>query len=602
MAPDNGNEAQDRRRGGASRLARLLPIVGWLPEYRTPRLSHDLFAGVTLAAYAVPVALAYSVLAGVNPQIGLYCYIASGLVYALFATSRHLAIGPTAAISVMVASVVGGMAGNDPALYASMTAVTAVMVAVICLLAWALRLNSFVNFISETILIGFKAGAALSIAVTQLPKLFGLPGGGENFFRRIEVLTEQLPATNPVTLGVGAASLAILLVAERYFPRRPFALAVVAVSTLAVSLFGLTGAGVQVVGSIPAGLPPFHLPRVGLEHLEGLSKLAFACFLLSYVESIAAARTFAAKHGYAVDSRQELLGLGAANLIAGLGQGYPVAGGLSQSAVNEGAGARTPLSLFFASITLILVLFWVAGLLTNLPQAVLAAIVLAAISRFVSIADFRRLWRISRTEFNIAVVAFFSVLCFGILNGVLVSAIASILFLLRLMSRPHVAVLGRIPGSSRFSDVQRHPDNELVPGLFLFRVEAPLLYFNVENIDRKVIDMVHSQTIPVQLVVCDLSNSPYIDAAGARMLAQLEEKLSREGVRFRVAEAHAEVRDILRVTGVDRTIGGVNRHISLANLVDDFQSRLAAAAPGSPAAAGQPSPLAPPNPGPGAAA
>lgn len=536
---------------------------------------HDLFAGVTLAAYAVPVAMAYSVLAGLTPQVGLYCYIGSGIVYALFASSRHLAIGPTAAISVMVASVVGSMAGGDASLYASIAAATAGLVAHLYFLAWALRLSSFVNFISESILTGFKAGAALSIAVTQLPKLFGVPGGGDHFFQRGALLLGQLGYTQPTVLLIGACSLALLFAGDRFYPRRPIALLVVVLSTALVSFLGLAEHGVQVVGTIPAGLPKFGIPMVGMEHMEGILELAFACFLLSYVESIAAARTFAEKHGYSIDSRQELLGLGAANLVAALGQGYPVAGGLSQSAVNEGAGARTPLSLFFASVTLSLVLFFLTDLLRNLPQAVLAAVVIVAVSRFVKISDFRMLWRVSRMEFNVALVAFFGVLLLGILKGVTISAVASILFLLRLLARPHVANLGRIPGTSRFSDVARHPDNELFPGLYLFRVEAPLLYFNVEAIDKAVRYSVEAALTPVKLVVCDLSTSPYIDAAGARMLAQLDQQLRREGISFRVAEAHASVRDILRSTGVDRSIGGVNRLISVADIVQEFETRSA---------------------------
>ena len=563
--------SEDTRGNLMQRLAQVLPILNWLPEYRTPRMLHDLFAGVTLAAYAMPVGMAYAVLAGLNPQVGLYCYIASGTVYALFASSRHLAIGPTAAISVMVASVVGGMAQGDASLYAAIAAATAGLVAILCFLAWLLRLSAFVNFISETILIGFKAGAALSIAATQIPRLFGVPGGGDHFFGRIATLVGQLDGTQPLTLAISVCSLFILILGERFLPRRPTALLVVILATACVSFFGLAQQGVQVVGFIPSGPPAFRIPRVGMEHLEGVLELAFACFLLSYVESIAAARTFAAKHGYVIDARRELLGLGAANLVAAFGQGYPVAGGLSQSAVNEGAGARTPISLLFASGALTLALFFLTGWLGNLPQAVLAAVVLVAVSGFISIADFKRLWHISRTEFNVALVAFLGVLLLGILKGVTISAIASILFLLRLLAMPHIATLGRIPGSARFSDIERHADNERFPGLFLFRVEAPLLYFNVDTVGKSVLDKIHAATPRVRLVVCDLSTSPYIDAAGARMLAQLDRQLLQEGIRFRVAEAHAGVRDILRTTGVDQSIGGVNRLISLADIVAEFQ-------------------------------
>lgn len=553
------------------RLAQLVPIIGWLPRYKATSLLPDLTAGITLAAYAIPVAMAYSVLAGLTPQTGLYCYIFGGIAYALFSSSRHLSVGPTAAISVMVASVVGTMSAGDPATYATIAAMTAGMVATICILAWIMRLSSFVNFISESILLGFKAGAALSIASMQLPKLFGVAGGGDNFFERLLLTTQQLNGAQGIVMVLGVASLVLLILGERLLPGRPVALAVVVISTAVVSGFGLREQGVQVVGFIPSGIPAIGLPFLHTQHIEGLIELAFACFLLSYVESIAAARTFASKYHYTVDPRQELLGLGAANLVAALGHGYPVAGGLSQSAVNERAGARTPLSLIFASITLAMVLFFLTGMLRNLPDCVLAAIVLVAVAGFVKIDEFKRLWQISRIEFNVALVAFMGVLLLGILKGVTISAIASILFLLRMMAKPHVAVLGRIPGSIRFSDADRHTSNERFPGLFLFRIEAPLLYFNVETVNSTVLEAIHRESTPVRLAVCDLSTSPYIDAAGAKMLQQLEEELERKGIQFRVAEAHAEVREILRATGISESLGGVSRYTALADIVEDYE-------------------------------
>jgi len=573
------NSAPPSKHGVPIWLVRLMPIISWLPAYQSSWLWPDIIAGLTLAAYAVPVAMAYSTLAGLTPQAGLYCYIFSGIAYALFATSRHLAVGPTAAISVMVASVVGGMAGGDLTNYAAMASVTAGMVAAICLLAWIMRLSTFVNFISETILLGFKAGAALSIASMQLPKLIGVAANGDTFFEQVFAVAQNLGDTNFAVLALGIGAIVLLLAGERIFPGRPVSLAVVVISIIAVSLIDLRAQGVRVVGQIPAGLPPFGLPTIAMQQLEGLLELAFACFLLSYVESIAAARTFAVKYRYSIDPHQELLGLGAANMLAALGHGYPVGGGLSQSAVNEKAGARTPLSLVFASLALVLVLFFLTGLLRNLPEAVLAAIVLVAVAGFVKIEDFRQLWLVSRLEFNVALVAFIGVLLLGILKGVAISAIASILFLLRMMARPHVAVLGRIPASIRFSDANRHTSNERFPGLFLFRVEAPLLYFNVENIVTAVLDGIHKETTPVRLVVCDLSTSPYIDAAGARMLAQLEEQLEQENIQFRVAEAHAEAREILRATGISERLGGVSRYTALADIVEDFERDAKRAAP-----------------------
>lgn len=553
------------------RLLQLIPITGWLPRYKLAWLGPDLIAGLTLAAYAVPVAMAYATLAGLAPQTGLYCYIFSGIAYALFASSRHLSVGPIASISVMVASVGGTMAAGDPSSYAAIAAMTAGMVAVFCYLAWIMRLGSFVNFISESTLLGFKAGAALSIASMQLPKLLGVTGGGDNFFERLKTVFQQLDSANWTVIALGIGALLLLLAGERLLPGRPIALVVVIASIGIVSFFGLTEEGVKVVGLIPAGLPSFAAPSIHMNQIEGLLELAFACFLLAYVESIAAARAFASKHHYEVNPRQEFLGLGAANLVAALGHGYPVAGGLSQSAVNEKAGARTSLSLIFASISLVMVLFFMTGMLRNLPDTVLAAIVLVAVSGFVKAGDFKRLRQISRLEFNVAMVAFVGVLLLGILKGVTISAIASILFLLRMMARPHVAVLGRIPGSIRFSDADRHIHNERFPGLFLFRIEAPLLYFNVNTVSSTVLAAIHREVTPVRLAVCDLSTSPYIDAAGARMLENLAKELDREGIQFKVAEAHAEVRDILRTTGISESLGGVSRHTSLADIVEDFE-------------------------------
>jgi SulP family sulfate permease len=569
--PGNGNVSG--KTSSARRIAAVVPIIGWLPGYRAEWLWQDLVAGLTLAAYAVPVAMAYASLAGLAPQVGIYCYIFGGIVYAIFASSRHLAIGPTAAISVMVASEAGKMAGGDVKLYAAVAAMTAGVVALISIAAWLFRLSIFVNFISETILLGFMAGAALNIASTQLPKLFGVSGGGDNFFQRMTIFFRHLGETNPVVLLLGVGALLLLLAGDRLFPGRPIALLVVMLSIAVVSLFGLAGHGVRVVGLIPGGLPAPTFPEVGGRYAGGLLELGFACFLLSYIESISTARILAQKHRYPVDARQELLGLGIANIAAALGQGYPVGGGLSQSAVNEQAGARTPLSIVGASIALAVALSFLAGLLRNLPEAVLAAIVIAAVSGFVKIRDFRRLLEVSRVEFHVGVVAFAGVLLFGMLNGVMISAVISILMVLRSMADPHVATLGRIPGSRRFSDVERHPDNELVPGIFMFRVEAALLYFNVENVDKTVLERVHASDAPVRVVICDLSTSPYIDMSGARMLARLQRQLAYEGIIFRVAEPHAEARDILRKMNIDERLGGVSRFMSLADIVKECQEQ-----------------------------
>src|SRR5262249_48752223 len=431
----------------ASGWRSLLPPLQWLPGYQAGWLTSDIVAGVTLAAYAVPVSMAYASLAGLPPQHGIYCYLLGRLSYALFGTSRQLAIGPTSAISMLIGVPVAGMAEGDPARWVEIAALTALVVAGLSVLAWLLHLSGLVSFISETILLGFKAGAALTIALTQLPKLFGVPGGGDNFFDRLWTLAGQLRDTNLAVLAVGLAALALFLLGEKFLPGRPIALFVVALAIVVVSLTSLKDHGVATVGALPPGLPDVSLPSLRLRDVDGVLPLSLACFLLAYIEGISAARTLAARHDHAVDPRQELLGLGPANLTVAFGQGYPVAGGLSQSAVNDKAGARTPLALIFASLTLAVCLLFLTSLLANLPSVVLAAIVLVAVRGLIDLRALMHLWNVSRLEFKISTVALVGVLLLGILKGVLVAAIASLLMLLAGVARPHVAFLGRIPGT-----------------------------------------------------------------------------------------------------------------------------------------------------------
>jgi sulfate permease, SulP family len=343
---------------------------------------------------------------------------------------------------------------------------------------------------------------------------------------------------------------------------------VVAASIVVLSVTALGDFGFKTVGALPQGLPDMQWPALRVRDADGVIPLAFACFLLAYVESVSAARTLAQRHGYNIDPRQELLGLGAANFAAALGQGYPVAGGLSQSSVNDKAGAKTPLALVFASATIGLCLLFLTGLLRNLPNVVLAAIVLMAVKGLIDVPALRRLWHVSRFEFSIAMVAFVGVLLLGILKGVILAAVASLLLLIGRVARPHVAFLGRIPGTRRYSDLERNPDNEVVPGVLIFRVESGLLYFNVEHVRQVVWQQLHAATVPVQLVVCDLSTSPYIDVAGARMLAGLHTDLAAAGIRFQLVEARAAVRDLLRASGLEEHIGQISRRLSLDDVIE----------------------------------
>jgi MFS superfamily sulfate permease-like transporter len=346
------------------------------------------------------------------------------------------------------------------------------------------------------------------------------------------------------------------------------ALAVVILSIAAATAFGLPALGVPTTGEIPVGLPTFAGPVLRLRDVEGIVPLAVGCLLLAYIEGVSAARTFAGKHGYPLDTRQEFLGIGAANLAAAIGHGYPVAGGLSQSAVNDKAGAHTPLALVFASITLALCLLFLTGFLENLPKAVLAAVVLTAILGLFDFPAVFHMWRVSRLDFYAATAAIAGVLLLGILQGILLAALVSVLLLLARSSRVHVAFLGRVPGVDNYSDLARHPENEVLRSVIAFRPEASLIYVNAAAVLETVLARVRAAGArDVHMVVCDLSAAPYVDLAGARMLHELHGELASREIALRIVGAHGSVRDLLRADGIEAKVGGISRAVTLVSLL-----------------------------------
>ena len=552
-----------------NRLRTAFPIISWLPQYEAQWLRFDFIAGITLAAYAIPVSLAYASLAGLPSQSGLYCYLLGCLAYAVFGTSRQLAIGPTSAISILIGGTLAIVARGSATSQLHLAMATGVLAGIIGVLAWLFRMGSLVNFVSETVLTGFKVGAGLVIASTQLPKLFGFSSAGDNFFTRIIDVVRHLPQINWPTFAIGIGALILLYLGEKLLPGLPVALFVMVLSIVLMTFTSMSAYGVKTIGLIPAGLPHFEWPLVHWNEADDLLPLALACFLLSYVESISTARTFALKYGYEVNADQELLALGAANLAAGLGQAYPLAGGMSQSAVNEKSGAKTPLSLVFASVTIGVVLLFLTGLMKNLPSPILAAVVLMAVKGLISPSELRHLNRVSKFEFRVAMVAMVGVLLFGILKGVLLAAVFSVVVLLRRASRPRVLTLGRLPGTDRFVDAERYPEHESVPDAVVVRVESGLFYFNVQNVKAEILDRLdhfHSKG-KTRLLIIDFSTTANIDVAGARMLRELKGQLARKDVVLKLAEVHGDVRDLLQAEGV-LDIEGSERREGIVFFVD----------------------------------
>jgi high affinity sulfate transporter 1 len=556
-----------KQRSSGTELTRLIPPLRWLKEYSFQLFGNDFLSGLTLAAYAIPVSLAYATLAGLPPQYGVYGYITGGLFYAMLGTGKQLAIGPTSAISMLIGVTLSDLSGGDVQRWIDLASLSAMVFAGMSIVAYLIRLSSVINFISETVLTGFKAGAAITIGLTQMPKLFGVQGGGESFFSRLITLVHQLPGTSLVVLLFGMTAIILLIMGEKILPGKPVAIIIVSLSVIAISFSPLGKAGFKTVGIIPNQLPGFHIPGFDLSDIGKVLPLAFACFLLAYIESVSAAKTLAQKNGYDIDARQELLALGVANLATSLAHGYPVSGGLSQSAVNEKAGAKTPMSIIIASMTIALCLLFLTGLLKNLPTVILASIVLVAIKGLVDIKELKRMYMVNRFDFTIAIIALVSVIVFGILQGVLIAALFSLTLIIRNVSSPHVAFLGRIPGTNRYTDIKRHPDNELLPGVLLFRVESQLVYFNVSMVYNKVWSKVQAMESSLKVVIFDLSTSATIDSAGARLIKRLYNNLKLRGIDLKVVEAHSEVRDILRVEGIEHLLGHVSRRDTLHDVV-----------------------------------
>ncbi len=344
---------------------------------------------------------------------------------------------------------------------------------------------------------------------------------------------------------------------------------VLIVSILVITYTPLSTFGIHLTGEIPSGFPSFGRPSMRMNDVEGVLGLAIACFLMGYIETVSAARTYAQKNNYAVDTRQELLSLGVANVASSFASGFVVAGGLSQTTVNDKAGAKTPLALIFCSIVLAILLFF-TGLLKNLPEVILAAIVLDAILGLFKIKELKQLYQFSRLEFSVAMIALGGVLLLGILKGVMIAAIISIILLLRNIAHPIVSVLGKVHSTKLFSDVKRHPDNEVFDGLLILRVEASFFYFNVDNIREQIWAYVKDAVKPVQLVIINMTSSPYVDVAGTKMLIQLDRDLQNKNINLKIVEARATVRDVLRKQNMEDMVGHISRAVSCNDVVDEF--------------------------------
>ncbi len=551
-------------------FARWIPALDWLPRYDRSWLRGDVLASVTLAAYLLPAALGDASLANLPPETGLYACLFGSLVFWIFCGSRYTAVSVTSAISLVIGTSLSEMTGGNTMRFGALAAGTALLVSFIAFIAWLAKAGVMVDFISESVMTGFKCGVALFLASTQLPKLFGFHSAHGSFWENTGFFFKHLTETNSTSLIVGGIALALLILGKIFLKHKPVALFVVIGGIVAASALSLETHGVKLIGAVPQGIPPFRLPTIYWQDLNQLLPLAFACFLLGAVETAAVGRMLVAKHGGRFDANQENLALAASNLAAGLGSGFPVSGGTSQSLVNEDAGARTPLSTAFAGVFIFVVVLFFSHLLSALPQPVLAAVVLVAIAGLLKLSTLKELWRSDRSEFVVAMAAFVGVLTFGLLDGVMIGAAISLVQLVRASSHPHVALLGRIPGTRRFSDRDRHADNELIPNVMIFRPESLLVYFNIDNVCDVILSRVRGEPTPPKLVVLDLSAAARVDMQSAHMLAGMADELTAQGIQFHAVEPRSSVRERLRHEHVDSKLGGIDRFSTVVDVIDHF--------------------------------
>jgi sulfate permease, SulP family len=550
-----------------------LPLFTSLRGYRPGWLRGDCVAGLTVWAVLVPESLAYASIAGVSPVVGLYAAPGALILYAALGSSRHLITGPMAATAALSAAAVGDLAAGHAGTFAALTATLAITMGVLAALAGLARLGFVANFISEPVLKGFIIGLALTIIVGQVPKLFGISKGSGDFFQQLGHVIVNLGHTQWRDLALGLVSLAIVLALRRFAPMLPAPLVAVAFGILAVWAFGLQRHGVKIVGHIDAGLPSFGLPGVPSADYLKLAGAAVGIMLVGFAEGLGAAKTYAAKNGYEIDANRELAGLGAANLAAGLSSGMVVNGSLSKTAVNGSAGARTQVSGLVAAAVTILTLLFLTGLFQDLPEATLAAVVIAALIELVDFAALRSLYRAytsrlgqiygpaARADFIAAVAALLGVLVFDTLPGLFIGIGVSMVLLLYRASRPHVAVLGRLPdggGGGAWADASTHPDSAAVDGVAVLRVESGLFFANADYVRSSITRAAAADG--VHAVVLDCETVPFVDVTAARMLDGLAVALRRQGVRLVIARGVGQVRDVLG-TGAPEEFGSVREAV-----------------------------------------
>jgi high affinity sulfate transporter 1 len=525
-----------------SRLFQFAPGLRALLSYQRSYFPHDLRAGLSVAAVALPVGVAYAELANLGPAVGLYSSILPLAAYAIFGTSRQLIVGPDAATCALVAASVAPLANGDASLYGFLSVTLCFIAGLLCIGASWLKLGVMADFLSKPILVGFLNGIALSIILGQIGKIFGLSMQAGGIIPRLVEFLSKIGLTHGPTLAVGVGTFLLLLVSPRLFARLPAALVAIVLSALLVRFLGLEHLGVKIIGEVPAGLPHLQIPRFSLSLIPSLLGDAAGLALVSFSSMMLTARSFAARNRYDIDVDKEFAALGMANLASAISQGFAVSGADSRTAMNDAAGGKTQVAGLIAGGTIAVVLLFFTGLLRFVPSAALGAILVKAGFSLVDIKSLKQLLQIDWTEFALSLVATLGVVAIGAIEGILFVVILAILRFVRLVARPKLEVLGKVEGTPGFHPLQQHEKASTVPGVLILRFNAPIVFFNAPYFKRELLSAAAQTSPPLKWIILDMLPITMVDATGLETAMALADELRERGVQLVAAGRSAEWR------------------------------------------------------------
>ena len=555
-------------------LAKYFPFIGWMRTYKRKYLRGDLIAGLTVAVILIPQGMAYAMLAGLPPIIGLYASLVPPFIYALFGSSRQLAVGPVAMDSLLVATGVGAIAKQGSADYVALAVLLAGMVGVIQLLMGIGRVGFLVNFISQPVISGFTSAVALIIGFSQLKNLFGIDIPRSHHIH--EVLwnaLKEMYVVNVSTLVIGLGSILILLLMKKLSPRLPRQLILIIAATVVVCGLQLNEIGVRIVGAIPEGLPSFSLPDINWLSVQSLLPIAFTISLVAFMEAISVGKAIASRHKYSLNANQELIGIGLANISAGLFNAYPVTGGFSRSAVNDRAGANTGFATIITTIMIAFTLMFFTPLLYYLPVATLAAIIMVSVFGLI---DFRRpayLFKIKKIDCVLLVLTFLSTLILGIESGILIGVSVSLFLFIVQTTTPHYAILGRLPGTDQFRNIKRFPEVETEDDVLILRIDASFYFANVNFLKEKLEGCLYNPERKLKSVIIDLSSVNYLDSSADETLRDIFRKFKEHKIDLYFANIKGPVRDVIKQSGLYNEIGACSFFFSVNEVMHHLKSR-----------------------------